>query len=369
MDHYVGMLAAGLGHAGPFEPSVVRPGFRERFARLSWLVGRRHGRTLDRYINRYIDYPRAAARASGFDLYHVVDQTYAHAIHSLPPGRTVLTCHDLDFASPPPGTRRAWLVRTTGAASLRGLVSAARVICDSHAIGHELLRRGLVQPDRLVVVPLGVEDDFSPDGPAALSPEAEALLKSPGVGPIVLHVGAMVPRKRIDLVLHSFAAIRRSLPNAMLVRAGGALSPVMRELADRLEIGRAFVSMPFLSRPELAALYRRADIFLLCSESEGFGLPVLEAMASGLPVISRELAAVREVAGDAIRYVPGTDPDAYATAAVAVLRDAELRRSMRQQGLERADRFRWARTAELTQRVYEELLAVRTVPGPSKPAG
>ena len=111
------------------------------------------------------------------------------------------------------------------------------------------------------------------------------------------------------------------------------------------------------------------DIFLLCSESEGFGLPVLEAMASGLPVISRELAAVREVAGDAIRYVPGTDPDAYATAAVTVLRDAELRRSMRQQGLERADRFRWARTAELTQRVYEELLAVRTVPGPSKPAG
>jgi glycosyltransferase involved in cell wall biosynthesis len=355
MDHYAAMLVQHLGHDPRFESVLVRPTFHHRFGRMPWLFGPRRGRGLDRYVNRYADYPRAAARTTGFNLFHVVDQTYAHVATRLPTQRAVVTCHDLDFLDPPPGTPQPWLVRATGARAFHGMRAAARVICDSDAIRSEILRRGLVEPHRLAVVPLGVEEDFRPDGPG-LSPASEALLAGIGSGPIILHVGGMVPRKRIDVLLRAFSVTRRDLAGATLVRVGGALSPAMTALAEQLGIADAIVGMPFLSRTELAAIYRRAHVFLLCSETEGFGLPVLEAMASGLPVVARELPAVREVAGDAIRYVRGADPEALATSVVAVLRDPNLRANMRQRGLERAATYRWDRTAEMTARVYQEVL-------------
>ena len=166
----------------------------------------------------------------------------------------------------------------------------------------------------------------------------------------------MVARKGMDLLLRAVAAIRRQLPEAILVRAGGALSPAMLLLARQLGIEHAIVTMPFLSRTELAALYRRGDVFLLSSDSEGFGLPVLEAMASGLPVIAREIATVREVAGDAIRHVAGDDPERFAAAVAAVLRDGATRLTMRQRALERAAWYRWERTAQSTGRIYQEIL-------------
>jgi glycosyltransferase involved in cell wall biosynthesis len=356
MDHYAAMLMQHLGQDNRFQSVLVRPPFRHRLGRLPWIFGPRHGRTLDRYLNRYLEYPRAAARTTGFDLFHIVDQTYAHVATRLPVKRTVVTCHDLDFADPPAGTRQAWLVRRTGAMALPGIRTAARVICDSDAIRLEVLRRGLVPPDRLAVVPLGVEEEFAPDGPAGLPPGSEALLARVGSGPVILHVGAMVPRKRIDLLLRAFALIRREFPEATLVRVGGLLSPAMTALAEQLGTAHAIVGMPFLSRTELAAIYRRADVFLLCSETEGFGLPVLEAMACGVPVVARELPAVREVAGEAIRHVPGADPEAFAASVVAVLRDGTLRESMRQRGLDRAAMFRWTRTGEMTAQVYQEVL-------------
>ena len=356
MDHYAAMLMQHLRDDRRFESVLVRPPFHHRLARVPWLFGPRHGATLDRYINRYLEYPRAAARTSGFDLFHIVDQTYAHVATRLPAKLTVVTCHDLDFADPPPGTRQAWLVRTTGAMTLPGIRAAARVICDSDAIRSEILRRGLVEPHRLAVVPLGVEEEFRPDGPPQVSPEAEALLARKGPGPVILHVGAMVPRKRIDLLLRAFAQISRQFPGATIVRVGGPLSPAMTAFAEQLGIANAIVGMPFLSRAELAAIYRRADVFLLCSETEGFGLPVLEAMACGVPVVARELPAVREVAGEAIRHVPGADPEALADSVVAVLRDPNLRATLRQRGLERAAMFRWRRTAEMTARIYQDVL-------------
>ncbi|HXS81185.1 MAG TPA: glycosyltransferase family 1 protein [Methylomirabilota bacterium] len=362
MDHYAAMLMQHLGNDRRFESVLVRPTFHHRMGRMPWLFGPRHGRTLDRYINRYLEYPRAAARRSDVDLFHVVDQTYAHVATRLPAKLTVVTCHDLDFADPPPGTRKAWLVRTTGATALRGLRTAARVICDSDAIRAEILRRGLVEPHRLSVIPLGVEEVFGPDGPPALSPETEALLARAGSGPMILHVGAMVPRKRLDLLLRAFTLLRRDLAGATLVRVGGPLAPAMRALAEQLGIASAIVEMPFLSRAELAATYRRADVFLLCSETEGFALPVLEAMACGLPVVARELPAVREVAGDAIRHVPGADPAAFAAAVAALLRDRNLHGSLRRRGLDRAATFRWGRTAEMTAQVYQEVLGEQRDP-------
>ncbi len=114
--------------------------------------------------------------------------------------------------------------------------------------------------------------------------------------------------------------------------------------------------MPFLSRDELAALCRRADLLLLASETEGFGLPVLEAMASGLPVVCPDLPALREVAGDTARFVAGADPEAYAAACREVLAPGGPAAGMRTRALARAATCTWQRTADLTARAYAELL-------------
>ncbi len=356
MDLYASTLMEHLAHSRRFAPVLIRPEFRDRLSQLPWLFGPRHGRTLDRYWNRYVDYPRHAARCSDVRLFHVTDQTYAHLVSALPPGRTVVTCHDLDFASPPAGTRQAWLVRATGAWTLRGLQRASRVICDSEVVRDEIVRRGLLPPERLTVVPLGVEEEFSPEGARQLSEPAESLLAPFAGAPLLLHVGAMIPRKRLDLVLHSFARVRDSVPGAVLVRVGGALSAAMTELARHLGIEQAIVSMPFLTRSDLAALYRRADVFVLASDQEGFGLPVIEAMATGLPVVAREIPTVREVAGDAIEHVAGDSPEALAAAVIRLLADGTRRAIMREAGIDRARRYRWEHTAAATAHVYDELL-------------
>ena len=356
MDHYAAKLVEALADHPRFDASIVRPPFLRRVCRLPQVFGPRRSEVLDRIANRYFDYPKAASGLRGYELFHVLDQTYAHVTRHLPTQRTVVTCHDLDFFDPPPSTRHAWMVRWTGSVTLPGLQRAARIICDSEAIRNEIATRGLVPPERLAVVPLGVEGMFRPEGARALARAAEVLLKGLDDRPLLLHVGGMAPRKRIDLLLRCFARIRSQIPAAMLIRVGGALSPQLKHLAETLGLERAIIEMPFLSRADLAALYRRVDLLILTSETEGFGLPVLEAMASSVPVVSRNLPAVREVSADAVLFVAGEDVEAYAAACLHVLRDDGVRDGMKSRGLARAAPFTWERTGEMTGRIYQEVL-------------
>lgn len=356
MDHYAAELAEALAEDQRFDAAIVRPAFHRRVSLVPQVFGPRRSHVLDRIANRYFDYPRAASRLRGFELFHVLDQTYAHVTMRLPTNRTLVTCHDLDFFDPPPSTPHAWMVRWTGSVTLPGLQRAARVICDSEAIRNEISARGLVPADRLAVVPLGVEQMFRPEGTRTLAPDADALLGGLENGPLLLHVGGMAPRKRIDLLLRCFARIRAQIPTAVLIRVGGTLSPQLRHLAETLGVERAIVEMPFLTRDDLAALYRRVDLMILTSETEGFGLPVLEAMASGVPVVARDLPAVREVSADAPLLVAGEDADAYAAACIKVLSVEGIREGMRARGLARAAPFTWERTGEMTGRIYQEVL-------------
>lgn len=356
MDIYAAMLTDHIARDGRYTPVLHRPDFRHRCGRQSWLWGPRHGHTLDRYWNRYLDYPRDAIPCQGAEVFHVLDQAYAHVVRVLPAGRTIVTCHDLDFVAPPPGTRHAWLVRATGAWTLRGLQHASHVICVSETVRAEVLRRGLLPAERLSMVPMAVEPVFHPEGSTELSGPAEALLAPVASAPMLLHVGAMVPRKRLDLVLRLFARVRASIPAAVLVRVGGELTPELGELARQLGIEGAIIKMPFLSRADLAALYRRADALVLTSDQEGFGLPVIEAMAAGLPVVAREIPTFREVAGSAIQHVASDSAEVLAATVVRLLGDPALRASLRTAGIERARRYRWEHTAAATANVYDELL-------------
>jgi glycosyltransferase involved in cell wall biosynthesis len=198
-------------------------------------------------------------------------------------------------------------------------------------------------------------------------PEADARVAAwlgpprPDDAPDLLHVGTTIPRKRIDVLLRAFAGVRRALPAARLIKAGGALNPEQTRLAAELGVAEAIVSLPFLDdRATLAAVYRRAALVMLPSDAEGFGLPAPEALACGTPVLLSDIPAFREVGGEPASYAPPGDPDAWSEAALGLLdqrlRDAPAWHARRAGGLEWASRYRWPAHVERLVALYRTVL-------------
>jgi glycosyltransferase involved in cell wall biosynthesis len=355
-------------HADEFAVEAFCPKFRHRFARA---FATRQTRNADRLMNRMWDYPRElkkSVRESPFDLYHIVDHTYSQLVHVLPPDRVVVTCHDLDAfrcvlapaLEPRPAWFRAWIGRV-----LNGLKRAAAVICDSAATRDALAARDLISEDRLHVVHLGVHPEcFLPTTPEAHA-EAARLL-GPIAGPELLHVGSNIPRKRVDVLLRVFAAVRSVEPTARLLKVGGALSGDLERLACSLGILDAVVTLPYFSprsatdRATLAAVYRRSSLVLQPSEAEGFGLPVAEALACGVPLLASDLPVLREVAGYAAVYCPVGEVDAWARCALELLNerrvDAPSWQARRALGFERARLYSWSNHVEKLAAVYRAVL-------------
>jgi len=170
----------------------------------------------------------------------------------------------------------------------------------------------------------------------------------------LLHVGTNIARKRIDVLLDVFAAVRREIPDARLWKVGGAFPPEFRDQARRLGVADAIVTLPFLTRPQLAAVYRRADLTLLPSDAEGFGLPVAEALACGTPVLASDIPVFREVGGDCVHYAPVADVPSWASSAVSLLTSPPSAAS-RSAALQRSLLFRWTTHADRLAGIYRSL--------------
>jgi glycosyltransferase involved in cell wall biosynthesis len=176
----------------------------------------------------------------------------------------------------------------------------------------------------------------------------------------LLNVGSSMPRKRLDLLLRIFAEVRKQVANARLLRVGQALTADQRQLARQLGVESALLELGGLSREVLAAAYRRADLLVHTAEAEGFGLPLVEAMACGCQVIASDLPVLREVGGTAATYCAVGDIAGWKDAIVAALRtrlDPGKRASGREKAFANAARFSWSRNAASTQQVYEQVLA------------
>ncbi|MFO0851992.1 MAG: glycosyltransferase [Gemmataceae bacterium] len=307
------------------------------------------GPTLTRAYNRYVRYPAHIRRAADrFDLFHIVDHSYAHLVHSLPAGRAGVYCHDLDLFRcllDPAADPRPWWFRRLARRVLTGLQAAAVVFHNSAATGDELRRTGLVDPARLVHAPLGVAPEFS----AAPIDPPDWLLKL-GSRPWVAHVGSCIPRKRVDVLLDLLAAN----PDLWLVKVGGQWTPSQRATISRHGICDRIVHLDSLTRTEVAAVYRHAGAVLVPSSAEGFGLPVIEALACGAAVIASDLPALREAGGPAAVYALVGDVPGWSAAVQRVLAGHAPPRSDR---LAWAGRFTWAAHAEAIAAVYRRLLA------------
>ncbi len=314
----------------------------------------------DRVLNRFWDYPRFARQlGSQFDLFHVIDHSYGQLIHELPPKRTIVTCHDLDTFQcllNPAQEPRSFLFRKMMSRTLSGFRQAARVACVSNATRDELVAHGLIESSRAVVIANGVHPACSPNAdPVADEVATEFLGPADGQTIDLLHVGSTIPRKRIDLLLRIFAAVHKELPEVRLVRVGGSFTPEQSILINELGIAGAIVVLPRLESDVLAAVYRRATILLLPSEREGFGLPVIEAMACGTPVIATDLPVLREVGGEAAVYCALDDVAAWKKAAVGLLTN-EDHDDRRAGGLAQAAKYSWAEHARKTVDLYQDVL-------------
>ncbi|MHC4958790.1 MAG: glycosyltransferase family 4 protein [Planctomycetota bacterium] len=222
------------------------------------------------------------------------------------------------------------------------LKRAARIVCVSRSTADDLIRHyPRSDPDRIRVVPNGVDRDiFRPDGPGEEDPDAP---------PFVAVVGNQDPRKNIATLLDAFPGFRARMRACRMVLVGPPRDhPTPQPAVDFLG---------YLSDAELAALYRRALMVVQPSFYEGFGLPVLEAMACGTAVACADIPVFREVAADCARYFDPRDAKSISSVMEELAGDHDLRQRLEEGGLKRAAQLTWDATAEKLDAVFTEALA------------
>jgi glycosyltransferase involved in cell wall biosynthesis len=352
-ETYLRGLLAGLTELGRREAvAVCDPridvGAHERVV----LPGRSNVARLTRYLV-------AAARDRRAQVVH---STYAAPL--LSGMASVLTVHDVSFIRHPEWfTLRDRVVLNAGVRT--SVRRAARVLVPSGHARDELCALLGVAPERVLVTPEGVDGRYAPPAPVPAGEEApscddvERVLRRLGIHrPYVLAVGNLQPRKNLSRLIEAWALLAGddSDRGRQLVVAGGfhGRRDGATGLAIKLHVGDRVAFPGYVPDADLPALYSAADLFVLPSLYEGFGLPVLEAMACGTPVACSGTTALPEVAAGAAALFDPEDPADIAAVLRAVLADAELRADLRERGLRRASRASWRACAELTASAYDE---------------
>lgn len=266
---------------------------------------------------------------------------------------TVVTLHDLSFMRHPERfpKAKALYLRAAIAQTVR---SATRIMALSEHTRSDLLELFDVPLERLSVVYPGVDEKFQPLPPEEREDAHRTLFEGK---PFILHVGTLEPRKNVDVLVRAFALVRRELglPHVLaLVGAKGWGYESIFSVVDELRLRDAVRFVSYVPAADLPLWYNCADLFVYPSAYEGFGLPVLEAMACGVPTITSASSALQELASDACLTVEPGSVEALVMGLKRVFEDEHLRAKMRVAGVERASRFTWNETARLTARVYED---------------
>lgn len=281
------------------------PHYQKLLSYLPW----KSAKNFDRWYNRWIVYPSFAKRLSLLpDFFHIVDHSYAHLVNYLPEGKTGVFCHDLDafkcILAPDQEPRPDWYRKMMGKV-FEGLKKARVVFCSTKVTQHSLLTLGNWNSDAIHVVPYGVSEEFQPNGPKES-------------GEFLLHVGSCIPRKRLDVLLNAFAKVSMFRPGWKLIQAGGFFSPEHRLQIKELKLEGIVEQRQNLTREDLALLYRGAKCLVITSDSEGFGLPLIEGMSCGARVVASDIPVLREVGGDDIGFFAPGEPDACAESILKV---------------------------------------------------
>ncbi len=362
MGHYTGHLLAHLAGADPSHGYVVfLNSMRHRPPREPWMergnvsiVHRRLPGPLLLYAWRYFNRPAIERLVGEVDVFHS-PATY------VPPqrrGARVTTVHDLYFFRHPEDCTMLGgrFLRATVPRRLREM---DRIIAISEATRQDLIELLSVPPERIAVVYLGVDPRFRRvENPA----ERTAVCARHGLPDrFILFIGTLEPRKNVERLIEAYSLVRREIADApplVLVGSRSKSSGQVDAAVERLGLARHVVFAGYVPHADLPALYSAADLFVLPSLYEGFGMPLLEAMACGTPVVAGDTSSLRELAAGRGVLVNPLRADDIAGGLVRVLRDPSLRAVSVERGLQFARTLTWERCARQTLDVYVE--AVRT---------
>jgi glycosyltransferase involved in cell wall biosynthesis len=298
-------------------------------------------------------------RRSSFDLFHGTN----FDVPLWRRRRSVVTIHDLS-ALLHPEKHRSRLVRRARLRLPLVVRIADMIITPTESVKREVCQHFNVKPDKVRAIHSAARRSFQPV-PFA---ETAEIRKRLGVeDEFLLFVGTLEPRKNLITLLKAFEQIMaQSSRRPQLVIAGGEgwLMEDMFDFVRKSAVGERLCFTGYLSDDELRALYSSCRVFIYPSVYEGFGLPPLEAMACGAPVIAGRIPSLQETLGSAARLVEPLDVDALARSIVELLEDEKQRQLLAAGGPKHAAKFSWEQTARLTLDVYEELLKARTGSSP-----
>ena len=295
---------------------------------------------------------RAEQLLGPIDILHCPAYTAPHVSHC----RLVVTIHDMSFLTHPHfhtnENRRFCMIQT-----LRASRFADAIICVSEATSRDVKRYLHITDDRLFVIPEAAGLEFHRlDDQSVIT---RALLDLGIKENFILFVGTVEPRKNLSALIEAYARLRESRScNEWLVIAGGSgwkNAEIYKRVKD-LGLTPYVKFLGYVSSEALVSLYNACRVFVYPSLYEGFGLPVLEAMACGAPVITSSVSSLPEVAGDAAITVDPLQIDSLTDAMYSILSDDTLRMELRKRGLNRASRFSWEETAKKTLALYERVI-------------
>ncbi|HWZ92234.1 MAG TPA: glycosyltransferase family 1 protein [Polyangiaceae bacterium] len=283
-------LATHLSRLENVEGVLTRPPLRTT-------RGRRPASGVERALGRFAQLPvELAATRFKADYFHIADHSYAHLALLFPRNRVGVYCHDIDaFRALLPGSGASRARVLLSRLLLQGLRHARVVFHNTLAVREDILRYDLVPASRLVHATLGVAAEFLsvPDG---IEPKR-----------YLLHVGSCIPRKNIELLLQVFAAVRERNPGLELVQVGGLWTDAQRAYLEHHGLTPHVRQTRGISRDELASLYASAAVVLVPSLAEGFGLPIIEALACGAPVVASDIPVLREVGFEGVLFCSLSD--------------------------------------------------------------
>lgn len=358
-DHRASMeiYADGLGEAlqagfsDRCHAREYRPQLNPRFGDGTWAMR----------LARYVSYPSQARRCQGSStgtINHVIDHGYGHLLYALDPKRTIVTVHDLiplvrsrgGIPSVPVGSK-PWL----NSVSFNALRRAGHLIAASESTKRDLINLCHCNSNRISVISYGVSPRFQAYAPT------EKLRVRRGFGLpsdvfCVLTLGAQFYKNQTGS-LRAFAKFAQTSKRPVCLVTTAQLGTEWTELLHKLALVDRVKLLPSLAHDQMVALYNSIDCLLFPSLYEGFGWPPLEAMACGIPVVTSNAASLPEVVGPAALTCAPQDYDAIAHALHRVSTDADLRRSMVEQGLVRSQQFTWETAARKTLAVYETVAA------------
>lgn len=287
----------------------------------------------------------------GVDLLHSL--AFVQPVFLPCPG--IVTIYDLSFILFPERLhplRRLYLRWGTG----RSAGEARRIIAISHSTKQDIVRLLAVAEGKVDVVPCGVDKDFQPIENPQLLDDFRRKRRLPQQ--IMLFVGTIEPRKNLVSLLEAYSLLRQKMQPPPLVIGGprGWHHQEVFAAVEELDLLDSVMFPGYISREELPLWYSAAHCFVYPSLYEGFGLPPLEAMACGTPVITSNASSLPEVVGDAGMLVSPSNAEEIADAMHRLLTDDDLRLEMSEKGLSRSQEFSWRRAAQLTVEAYERAM-------------